>query len=175
MEIFANLSQTSRANYKKKMVKKKKIYEKHMIIQLDETNISKLHIEKYCELLRSLSNTIYPENHDPSESLKHMMKCTNLYIFVYESLENPLGTITCFIEPKIIHDGAKVAHIEDVVVHPDARGQKIATSLVRHVQEFAQRQNCYKVLLHCHPSLIKMYESMGFSHQDLIGMRCDLI
>lgn len=140
-----------------------------MIEKLDLTNLSQLNMKKYCELLRFLSDTITDQ-----KSLERIILCGHIHIFIYGSLQDPLGSITCIIEPKIIHNGASVAHIEDVVVHPSVRGQKIATKLLHHVKEFASKQQCYKALLHCHPSLLMMYKSMGFSNENLIGMRCDL-
>lgn len=137
---------------------------------MDSANVSRLDRTRYCELLRHLSDTITTDN----ISIERITGCDNIYIFIYGELEDPMGSITCIIEPKIIHDGASVAHVEDVVVHPRARGQGIATALVRHVRDFAREEQCYKMLLHCHPSLADMYRSMGFSNENLVGMRCNL-
>lgn len=142
-----------------------------MIHKLDSSNIEQLNWKKYCDLLRFLSDTITSTD---QKSIERILGYGNIHIFVYGTFENPLGNITCIIEPKVIHNGSCVAHIEDVVVHPCARGQKIATKLIQHAKEFARKQNCYKALLHCNPSLLEMYKSTGFSNENLLGMRCNL-
>lgn len=141
-----------------------------MIHKLDSTNISQLNITKYCNLLRFLSDTITDD-----VCIERILRNDNIHIFIYGGMDEPLASITCIIEPKLIHNGACVAHIEDVVVHPSARGKKIASQLIHHVKEFARQQDCYKMLLHCHPSLVILYQSTGFSNENLVGMRCDLI
>jgi len=46
---------------------------------------------------------------------------TTLCIYVVERNAVLIGAATLLIEPKFIHAGAKVAHIEDVVVDKDSR------------------------------------------------------
>jgi len=138
------------------------------ITRLTLENIQRLNMEKYCILLRHLSNTITIND---KSVLERVLKFSNMFIFIFGGLEDPLGSVTCVIEPKVIHDGKFVAHMEDIVVHPQARGQKIASQLVQHVQRFAKDHNCYKILLHCHPSLLSFYEAFGFSNKELVGMR----
>jgi len=94
-------------------------------------NIHQLDIEKYYDLLCYLSDTITVND---KHFLERIVSCSHIFVFIFGDLDSPQGTITCILEPKIIHDGKFVAHIEDVVVHPKARGQKIASRLVQHVQ-----------------------------------------
>lgn len=142
------------------------------ITRITLDNLERLNMEKYCTLLRYLSNTITVSD---KSILERIIKLSNIFIFIFGCLEDPLGSITCIMEPKVIHDGKFVAHVEDVVVHPKARGQKIASQLLHHVQQFARDHNCYKILLHCHPSLLSFYEGFGFSAKELIGMRYVII
>lgn len=142
------------------------------ITLLTRQNIHLVNVEKYYDLLRHLSDTITVND---KHFLERVVLCSHIFVFLFGQLDNPQGSITCILEPKIIHDGRCVAHIEDVVVHPEARGQKIASRLVHHVQRFAKEHDCYKILLHCHPSLLPFYHTFGFSEHKLNGMRYDVV
>jgi GNAT superfamily N-acetyltransferase len=149
-------------------------YEKTFFMTIHELtleNLQLLNTKKYFQLLRHLSDTI---STNETTSLTTILHSSHIHIFLYGTFDNPVGTITCLLEPKTIHNGMYVAHIEDVVVDPEARGQGVARQLVDHVRQFAQQNHCYKILLHCHPSLHGLYSSMGFSNQNLYGMRLDV-
>ncbi len=84
-----------------------------------------------------------------------------------------MGTVSLVVEPKFIHAGGKVGHIEDVAVHPDCRHLKLGTALVRHATDQARKLGCYKVILSCYERLVPFYEGMGYHKQD-VGMRLDI-
>jgi glucosamine-phosphate N-acetyltransferase len=84
-----------------------------------------------------------------------------------------VGTASLVVEPKFIHKGGKIGHIEDVAVHPDARHLRVGSALVRHATEQARKLGCYKVILSCYERLVPFYEQLGFRKHDL-GMRIDL-
>jgi glucosamine-phosphate N-acetyltransferase len=77
-----------------------------------------------------------------------------------------IGTGTIIYEPKIIHGGKKVGHIEDLVVSPEYRGQHIATTILKMLIEDSKQNNCYKVILDCNSDNIKFYEKNGFIHKN---------
>ena len=58
-----------------------------------------------------------------------------------------VGTGAVFIEPKFIHSGGKVAHIEDVAVHPDFQGKHIGTKIVSALKDIGIAVGSYKVIL----------------------------
>jgi len=72
-----------------------------------------------------------------------------------------LGSGTIIIEPKIIHGGKSVGHIEDVVVHPDYRNQGIAQTILDKLIDYS-RGDCYKVILNCNPNMEQFYNRAGF-------------
>jgi len=72
-----------------------------------------------------------------------------------------LGSGTIIIEPKIIHGGKSVGHIEDVVVHPDYRNQGIAQTILDKLVDYS-RGDCYKVILNCNPNMEQFYNKAGF-------------
>jgi glucosamine-phosphate N-acetyltransferase len=72
-----------------------------------------------------------------------------------------VGTGTIIIEPKIIHGGKSVGHIEDVVVHPTYRGKGIAHTILNMLVDYSS-QKCYKVILNCNPNMEQFYNKAGF-------------
>jgi glucosamine-phosphate N-acetyltransferase len=83
------------------------------------------------------------------------------------------GTASVFIEPKFIHSGGVVGHIEDVAVHPDFQKHGIGRSLVEHLLDECRQFRCYKVILDCAEGVIPFYEKLGF-HRWERAMRIDL-
>ena len=77
-----------------------------------------------------------------------------------------VGTGTIVYEPKLIHGGKSVGHIEDVVVHPAYRKQHVASTLLRLLVE-AARPFCYKVILDCSAENAALYEKNGFVQKNV--------
>ena len=82
------------------------------------------------------------------------------------------GTASIFIEPKFIHSGGVVAHIEDVAVHSGFQKHGIGRALVEHLLEECRNFKCYKVILDCSEAVIPFYEKLGF-HRWERAMRLD--
>ena len=93
----------------------------------------------------------------------------NHAIYVLEDILNHviIGTITLLIEAKIIHNMGKVAHIEDVVVDPNYRGQNLGKSLVKKVTDIAHDANCYKIILDCGCHNEEFYKKCEFQRKGL--------
>ena len=92
-----------------------------------------------------------PENH-----------CIKFYL---DEENNIIAAITLIIEQKIIHNGQCVGHIEDFVVLEKEQKKGIGALLLEHVSQIAKQQNCYKVILDCHPLLENYYIKKGFSRK----------
>ncbi|MDZ4684161.1 MAG: GNAT family N-acetyltransferase [Planctomycetaceae bacterium] len=84
-----------------------------------------------------------------------------------------VGTATLLIEPKFIHSGGVVGHIEDVAVHQAYQAHGVGALLVKHVLEECRAAKCYKVILDCAEKVIPFYEKLGF-HKWERAMRIDL-
>ncbi len=84
-----------------------------------------------------------------------------------------VGTTSLLVEPKFIHRGGKVGHVEDVAVHADYRGHGVGRALVCHATEQARKIGCYKVILSCFDRLVPFYGQLGYREHD-VGMRVDL-
>lgn len=84
-----------------------------------------------------------------------------------------VGTATLLIEPKFIHSGGVVGHIEDVAVHQAYQHHGVGALLIRHLLEECRGARCYKVILDCAEDVIPFYEKLGF-HRWERAMRIDL-
>jgi len=85
-----------------------------------------------------------------------------------------VGATTLLIEPKFIHKGGLVGHIEDVVVDKNFQGQKIGEKIMKYLLEFAKNRGCYKTILDCTDDVKPFYEKLGFKHI-ANELRCDHI
>jgi glucosamine-phosphate N-acetyltransferase len=88
----------------------------------------------------------------------------NHLIFVIEDIESHLiiGTGTIVIEQKIIHNFGKVAHIEDIVIDSQHRGNNLGKYLLEFLVNKANELFCYKVILDCSDEHIFFYEKCNF-------------
>ncbi len=75
-----------------------------------------------------------------------------------------VGATTLLIEPKFIHKGGLVGHIEDVVVDNNFQRQKIGEKIMKYLLEFAKNRGCYKTILDCTDDVKPFYEKLGFKH-----------
>ena len=73
-----------------------------------------------------------------------------------------IGTTTLLVEPKFIHQGGKVGHIEDVAVRKEFQGRKIGQKIIKFVLQIAKNQGCYKTILDCSDDVKSFYEEIGF-------------
>jgi glucosamine-phosphate N-acetyltransferase len=84
-----------------------------------------------------------------------------------------VSTTTLMIEPKFIHSGRPVAHIEDVVTIKKWEKKGIGSKLMEAAIKKAKQQGCYKVILDCSPENVKFYQDLDFRECE-IQMRRDL-
>ena len=75
-----------------------------------------------------------------------------------------VGTTTLLIEPKFIHKGGLVGHIEDVVVDKNFQGQKIGEKIMKYILEYAKNRGCYKTILDSTDDVKPFYEKLGFKY-----------
>ena len=66
------------------------------------------------------------------------------------------------MEPKFIHDGGIVGHVEDVVIDKNFQKQKIGKKIMTYVLEIAKNRGCYKTILGCTDDVKVFYEKLGF-------------
>jgi glucosamine-phosphate N-acetyltransferase len=93
------------------------------------------------------------------------IKLNSKHIIIIAEIEGRvIGSTTLLIEPKFIHQGGIVGHIEDVVVDKKFQGKKIGEKIIIHVLEIAKNHGCYKTILDCSDNVKPFYEKLGFNH-----------
>jgi|SaaInlStandDraft_7_1057024.scaffolds.fasta_scaffold11259_5 glucosamine-phosphate N-acetyltransferase len=134
-------------------------------------NISKIEKikNKYIELLSNLTTTENLNNEDFLEIINKIHKIGAIYVcYYYENDEiEIIASGTIIIEPKIIHSGKNVGHIEDIVVHSKHQGKGLSTKIVKYLKDYGLENNCYKIILDCDKNIKKVYEKNDFYEKDI--------
>lgn len=78
-----------------------------------------------------------------------------------------VGTATLVLERKLLGDGLRAGHIQEVAVLADHQGKGVGKALVEWCKNEARRMGCYKVMLECLPERVGFYERLGFSSQEV--------
>lgn len=106
------------------------------------------------------------------EVFRQRMRCrVKTYVALMD--DRVAGTASLLLEPKFIHNGGSVGHIEDVAVHVAYQHHGVGAALVHYLLEECRRAGCYKVILDCEESVAPFYEKLGFYRWEL-AMRLDL-
>ena len=129
------------------------------LLEEDQPNIK----SQYIQLLSYLTSTYDLTLEEFNNNIKEIF-LMGIIIVCIERTNNEIklvGSGTIIIEPKIIHGGKSVGHIEDVVVHPLYRGKGIAQTILNMLVDYSS-QKCYKVILNCNPNMEQFYNRAGF-------------
>lgn len=116
---------------------------------------------QYCTLLSYLT-AIEPFSDDIFLTQVMEISKTSVIVICYTDQLTIVATGTIFFEPKLIHGGRPVGHIEDVVVHPDYRSLGISTVLLHKLTALAVDRGCYKTILDCNADIVPVYKKAGF-------------
>jgi glucosamine-phosphate N-acetyltransferase len=124
---------------------------------------------EYCELLNQLTTVDINSftEADFKRQLEIICNNPNHKIIVAKVNGNIIGSATILMEPKIIHGLSKVAHIEDVVVNRNNRGEGIGSLLIEHAIKIAKENGCYKIILDCSNENVGFYQKIGFSQKQV--------
>jgi len=135
---------------------------------MDEPIIRKLEekdlIRGFLTTLDALRETSSMNNDKVLEIFKKIKLNPEHIIIVAEVKGKIVGTTTLLIEPKFIHQGGVVGHIEDVAVDKNFQGEKIGEKIIKYVLELAKNYGCYKTILDCSDNVKPFYEKLGFKH-----------
>jgi glucosamine-phosphate N-acetyltransferase len=117
-------------------------------------------------ILESLSNLTDMEGLARAKAERLIIAMTSnkkykLFVAVTKD-DDVVGTIALFIEQKLIHNGGKVGHIEDLAVRKEHVGKGVGSALLKTAVAYAEKQSCYKAILDCKESNVPFYEKYGF-------------
>jgi glucosamine-phosphate N-acetyltransferase len=116
----------------------------------------------FLEALDSLRKASDLDPKKAKEVLRKIRSIPNHKIYVALLDSKVVGSATIFIEPKFIHNGGTVGHIEDVVVQKEYQGSGIGEKLVKALLEYAKKNGCYKTILDAADEVMPFYEKLGF-------------
>ena len=127
-------------------------------------------MEKVLKLLSQL--TTVKDNNGKTISKKNYFKFfqnlpNNIHIYTMCKDNELVGMGTLIIEPKLIHGGNNVGHIEDIVVDDKYRGNGYGKTLIDFLISKSKSYQCYKVLLNCNKKNEKFYEKCGFTSKNI--------
>ena len=128
------------------------------IRQIQENDL----FQGFLESLDSLRKASDLEENNAKRVLKKIRSNQNHVIMVADLDGQIVGSITLLIEPKFIHQGGLVGHIEDVVVRSELQSKGIGEQLVNAALEYAKNHGCYKTILDCDDNVKPFYEKIGF-------------
>ena len=131
-----------------------------IIRELEEKDLA----NGFLTTLDSLRETSSMNNDKVVEIFKKIKSNPEHHIIVAEINGKVIGTTTLLIEPKFIHQGGIVGHIEDVVVSKEFQGKKIGKKIIKYVLELAKNHGCYKTILDCSDDVKAFYEEIGFKY-----------
>ena len=117
--------------------------------------------------LTSLDSLRQASNIDKDKALKIFKKIEENpdHIIGVADIDGKIvGSTTLLIEPKFIHNGGLVGHIEDVVVDKNFQGMKIGEKIMKYLLKIAKDRGCYKTILDCTDDVKPFYEKIGFKH-----------
>jgi len=92
---------------------------------------------------------------------------THTVFVVADSQDRIVACATLIIEPKLLHQGRCVGHIEDVVVDLTLRRQGVGRFMITHIIEYARTHDCYKVILDSSEQVAPFYEKCGMKMHEL--------
>ena len=131
-----------------------------IIRELEENDFKK----GFLNVLDTLKETSNISEDKALEIFKNIKLNLKHIIVVAEINGKIVGSTTLLIEPKFIHQGGIVGHIEDVVVDKKFQGKKIGEKIIVHILEIAKNHGCYKTILDCSDNIKPFYEKLGFKH-----------
>ena len=112
--------------------------------------------------LDSLRQASYIDKNKAEEIFEKINSNPDHIIAVAEIDGKIVGATTLLIEPKFIHKGGLVGHIEDVVVDKNFQGQNIGEKIMKFLLDIAKNRGCYKTILDCTDDVKPFYEKLGF-------------
>ena len=75
--------------------------------------------------------------------------------------------ITLLHEQKLIHNGLKIVHIEDLVVDKEYKNRGIGRDLINYCLEKISKEEYYKIILDCSEELERFYNKFGFEKKNI--------
>ena len=154
------------ANAERQVIQKRLNTMGMIIRNLEQDDFNKGYLDLLCELSNTITNKSKQFFDNVYTKVQHNDRH---YIFVIEDVKQHkiVASVTLLVEPKFIHDGKNVGHVEDVVVAATHRTNKLGTTLIEYVNTFMTELKCYKYILDCHEGLQRFYGKSGYDRRNI--------
>jgi predicted GNAT family N-acyltransferase len=121
--------------------------------------------EKYLKLINDFRETNFSK--EAFISILNKINNNNSSIWVIVIEDKLIATGTIIYEYKFIHNISILAHIEDICVSKNFRGNNYGKILINYLIEEAKKKKCYKITLYCDEKLEKFYGVNGFTKKGI--------
>lgn len=94
-----------------------------------------------------------------------MIERTGVSVFISEAQEQVVATCMLITVPNLLRHGRKHGFIENVITHPDFRGEGFGSAVLAAALNRAWQEDCHHVLLQsgrADPRVHTFYEKAGF-------------
>lgn len=131
-------------------------------------------IPEVCRLVAQMSpGKPHDYRHAVEKYVNHIKISPDYFLWVAVDGEKIVGTAMMHLQHKLSYHCGTAAHLEDVVIDKDYRGNGAGKALVQAAIKAAKDKDAYKVMLTCYEKTSHYYEKFGFKKHD-IGMRLNL-
>lgn len=137
-------------------------------------------IPQLCELLAILFNQeadFQPDANKQSAALRQIIEHPEIArILVLRKGDDIIGMVNLLFTISTAC-GGKVALLEDMIVHPLRRGNKLGSKLLQSAIVLARREGCLRITLltdRANDSAIRFYQRHGFGMSEMMALRLAL-
>lgn len=137
-------------------------------------------IPRLCELLAILFTQeadFEPDAAKQSAALRNIIAHPEIgHILVLRAGENIIGMISLLYTVSTAC-GGRVALLEDMIIHPDMRGEGWGGKLLQAAIEHARRESCLRITLladRAHDAAIRFYMRHGYGMSAMLPLRLPL-
>jgi glucosamine-phosphate N-acetyltransferase len=96
------------------------------------------HKKQYIELLSQLTNSPIITDEEFINKVNEISKIGTIIVCYIRNTDKIIGSGTIIYEPKIIHGGKSVGHIEDIIVDKNYRNKGIAKNILNMLVNLAK-------------------------------------
>jgi glucosamine-phosphate N-acetyltransferase len=129
------------------------------MIEMNGRKLTEEDYDSFYELIRDFRETTFSKEQFCTLLAKIQLSSD---IYVIEHNHQLIATGTICYEYKFIFNTCCLAHIEDVCVKKEYRGQGYGKQIVQTLIQVAKEKGCYKVTLDCSDANIAFYEKCQF-------------
>lgn len=127
-------------------------------------------LQDIMELYLHLHEVQIPDDRETMETVWNQIEADrNHHLLVYDMNGQIVSSCVCVIVPNLTRGMRPYAIIENVVTHPNYRGEGFGTACLQHAKEIAVNSGCYKMMLLTgakDQKTLQFYSNAGYNSTD---------